>query len=378
MKVYIDGLFYKGAGIGRYYETLVRGFVKRGVAIYTCVPLKYRKPFEVEFKNYGRLVSPIYVNYSKFSIKGFFKQSKTLKELEGSVSLYHFPQVNLPLYVPRNTIVTIHDLIPLTSYWGGDFFKRSLFKWYLKRAISLSIKVVAISMETKRHLCLLFATPPDKIVNIYNGVSKKFLSCYSARSKIRPRWYILYVGNRKKHKNLTTLVKAFDIIQKRLSNIKLVIAGSKDKNLDEVNLLIEKMQLKDSVVECLAPKDEKILELYKYAEILVLPSFFEGFGITPLEAMAMGTPAAVSKIPVLKEIYDKSVVFFDPYRAEDMAEKICRVMVNNGLRRKLIKNGRKKAELFSEDRCVEEYIKLYKEIMDEYHESSTTRQVLSS
>lgn len=378
MKVYIDGLFYKGAGIGRYYETLIKGLVERGVVVYTCVPLKYRELFEKEFKDYKNLLKPIYVDYDKFSIKGLFKQGKILKELEWNVSLYHFPHVNLPLYVPRNTIVTVHDLRPFTRFWDKSLFKRKLFEWYLKRAVNLSVKIVTISMETRRHLNFLFKISSNRVANIYIGVSKKFFDYHFVKGRVNCKQYILYMGNRKKHKNLLGLIKAFDIIQRRISNIKLIIAGGKDKRVDEVDLIIEKFSLKESVIEYLSPKDEEVFELYKNAEVLILPSFFEGFGLTPLEAMAMGTPAIVSNIPVLKEIYNKSVVFFNPYKVEDIAEKICKVIVNNQLKRKIIQSGRKKVELFSEDRCIKNYMKLYEEIIGKHHENSSTGQVLSS
>ncbi|QWK12253.1 MAG: hypothetical protein KNN14_05120 [Aquificota bacterium] len=91
MKLYIDGLFYKGSGIGRYYESLTKEFAKRGIKIYTCVPKNLRDDFEKEFVDIPN-ITPIFVDYEKFSIKGFFEHSRLLKSLEKKL-IYFFIRI---------------------------------------------------------------------------------------------------------------------------------------------------------------------------------------------------------------------------------------------------------------------------------------------
>ena len=103
MKVYIDGLFYKGSGIGRYYESLMKEFSKKDIKIYTCVPKRLKKDFEKDFEGYLQNIIPIFVDYEKFSYKNFIRSGAILKKLENKVDLFFYPHINLPclLYTSR-------------------------------------------------------------------------------------------------------------------------------------------------------------------------------------------------------------------------------------------------------------------------------------
>lgn len=102
------------------------------------------------------------------------------------------------------------------------------------------------------------------------------------------------------------------------------------------------MNIKDRLIEIISPSDEKILCLYKYAKVFLFPSLYEGFGLPPLEAMAIGTPVLVSNIPVLKEICGNTAYFVDPYSSESIEQGIYNVLNDENLRESLIKKrGRK-------------------------------------
>lgn len=89
--LYINGLFYKGSGIGRYYESITKELAKRGVSIITSVPKRLKDDFEKEFVDIPN-ITPIFVNYEKFSIKGFFEHSRLLKSLEKKL-IYFFIRI---------------------------------------------------------------------------------------------------------------------------------------------------------------------------------------------------------------------------------------------------------------------------------------------
>lgn len=363
MKIYIDGLFYKGSGIGRYYESLTKELSKRGITIYTCVPQRLKSNFEADFKDYMDNIVPIYVDYEKFSIKGFIKQAEILNALSKKVSLFFFPHVNLPYSVPGVLITTIHDLRPLTKYWDRSIFKKMVFRHYLYRAIKKSNYIVTISETVKNTILESIPVKSSNIKTIYEFVDNKFLFNKS-ENRIIGENYILYVGNRKKHKNLGNLVKAFNIVKNKI-NCKLVIAGSKDRKIDEVDLLKKKFNLEDKIIEIYSPNDEVIVNLYQNAELFVFPSLYEGFGLPPLEAIACGTPSIASNIPVLREVLGQDIACFDPLDPNDIANKILNALEKDEIRQRLLKAGREILARYNKDKIIDEYIALFEEAICE-------------
>ena len=363
----MDGLFYKGSGIGRYYESLLKGLAKEGLKIYTCVPLQFKGDFELDFEQYFENIIPIYVNYKGFSLKAFFEQGQILKKIEKEVSLFHFPHINIPLYAPKNLIVTIHDLRPFTKYWDRSYVKKRVYEWYFKKAIKTAKKVISVSETTKREIMSQYLVDDSKISVIYEFVDEKFFRSNILEKKNDKNIigdYILFVGSRKKHKNLSQLIIAFNSIRNRFPNLKLVIAGKKYTERDEVDLLREKLDLKNEMIEIISPNDKEIINLYKYTKAFIFPSLYEGFGLPPLEAMAIGTPVLVSNIPVLKEICGNAAYFVDPYSSESIAQGIYKVLYDDSLRESLIKRGEKRINDFNPDKIINQYIKLYEETLN--------------
>jgi len=362
ISIYLDGLFYKGSGIGRYYESLLKGLAKRRIKVYTCVPLQFKESFELDFEQYFENIIPIYVNYKGFSLKAFLEQGKILEKIKKEVSLFHFPHINIPLYAPKNLIVTIHDLRPFTDYWDRNYIKKKIYEWYFKRAIKNAKRIISVSETTKREIMSQYFDCNSKIRIIYEFVDEKIF--YNIEKKNNKRLflknYILFIGSRKKHKNLSQLIYAFNSIKDSFPNLKLVIAGKKDTERDEVDLLREKLDLQNEMIEIISPNDKEIINLYKYAKAFIFPSLYEGFGLPPLEAMAIGTPVLVSNIPICND----GAYFFDPYSSECIAQGIYKVLNDNSLRESLIKRGEKRINDFNPDKIINQYIKLYEEKLD--------------
>jgi len=343
---------------------LLKGLAQKGIKIYTCVPIKFKKDFELNFKQYSQNILPIYVNYKKFSVKGFWKQGNILKKLEKEVSVFHFPHINLPIYVPENFVVTIHDLRPFTEFWDRSYFKRKVFEWYFKRAIKKAKKIITISERSKEEIINICPSCKAKIKVIYEFVDEKFLKIknYHNKERLIKDDYVLFVGNRKKHKNLSRLIFAFNQVKNIFPDLKLVIAGKKDSKIDEIDLLKDKLNLKEKIIEIISPNDEEIINLYKYAKTFIFPSLYEGFGLPPLEAMTIGTPVLASDIPVLKEVCGNAAHFFNPYDVKDMAKAICKIVADESLRRNLIEKGKERVKFFDSENAIDQHVKLYKEL----------------
>jgi glycosyltransferase involved in cell wall biosynthesis len=363
MKLYLDGLFYKGSGIGRYYESLTKEFAKRGIKIYTCVLNNLRNDFEKDFSNIPN-IEPIFVDYEKFSLKGFFTQTKIIKQLEEEVDLFFYPHINLPYYIPKNTIITIHDLIPLTRFWDRNAIKRKIFIFYLKRALKHSTKIIAISNTVAKELKQNFNLVNKDIEIIYEFIDDKFTNQNQIYKRIIDKPYLLFVGNRKRHKNLSLLVKAFAIIKGKIPHY-LVIAGGKDKEKDEVDVLVEKLNIEERIIQFIKPSDEVIISLYKFADLFVFPSLFEGFGLPPLEAVSLGCPVILSDIPILREIFGEAGFYFNPYSEEDLARAILTVISDEKLRSELLEKQKERLKMFGKDKIIEQYISLFERVIRE-------------
>ena len=357
MKLYIDGLFYKGAGIGRYYESLTKELVKRGIKVYTCVPKRLREDFEKDFTEINN-IEAVFVNYEKFSLKGFLKQSKILKQFENEVNLFFYPHINLPYYIPKNTLVTIHDLIPLTLFWDRTEIERKIFDFYLKRALKQSIKIITISNTVANELKKNFKGIEDKIEIIYEFIDDKFISQNKICEPIINKPYLLFVGNRKRHKNLELLIKAFTLVKDKIPHY-LVIAGGKEKERDEVDILVEKFNIQEKVIQFIKPPDEVIINLYKFADLFIFPSLFEGFGLPPLEAVSLGCPAILSNIPILRETFGEAGFYFNPYNEDDLANAIIKVISDGKLKAELLKKQKERLKMFDKNKIVEQYISLF-------------------
>jgi len=361
MNIYIDGLFYKGSGIGRYYESLTKEFAKRGIKIYTCVPNNLRNDFEKDFSNIPN-IEPIFVYYEKFSLKGFFKQSEILKKFEKELTLFFYPHVNLPYYIPKNVVITIHDLRPLTKFWDRNEIKRKIFIFYLKRALKHSTKIIAVSNTVAKELKQNFKGTDKKIEIIYEFIDDKFINQNQSRHRIFDYPYILFIGNRKKHKNLSLLIKAFAIIKEKIPHY-LVIVGDKEKERDEVDILVENLNIQERVIQFIKPSDEVIISLYKFADLFVFPSLFEGFGLPPLEAVSLGCPVVLSDIPILREIFGEAGFYFNPYSEEDLARAILTVISDEKLRSELLEKQKERLKMFDKNKIIEQYISLFERII---------------
>jgi glycosyltransferase involved in cell wall biosynthesis len=117
-------------------------------------------------------------------------------------------------------------------------------------------------------------------------------------------------------------------------------------------------RLKDRLIEIADPTDEEIVRLLSRAKAFIFPSFAEGFGLPPLEAMASGVPVVCSDIPVFREVYGDAVRYVDPNRAESIAGGIREVLDDSGLSDSLRKRGRERASIYRQESSIRKYLDL--------------------
>lgn len=346
--VYVDGLFYMGSGIGRYYSVLVKELIKKNISVYTSVPVKYKENFEKEFFERRNLINVNYVTYERFSMLGMLLQTKYINFIKNKVQCYFYPHINIPVIFPKNTIVVVHDIRFLTEHWDRSLIKKYIFKGILNRVIKKASKIVVVSNYMKQMIVTYSKCIENKVIVSYNNIDKIFSD--SEKKEPLPMLidkipYILYVGNRKKHKNLIRLIDAFEILKKDCSCC-LVIAGSNDDIADEIKERINQKGYASNIIEIYHPSDEALLSLYDNASAFIFPSLYEGFGIPPIEAMARGCPVIASNIPAVKEVCEDCAIYFDPYSIDDIAFKIRYALFNSNISSSNILKGIKRTEYF--------------------------------
>ena len=180
---------------------------------------------------------------------------------------------------------------------------------------------------------------------------------------ITEKEYILYVGTIAPHKNIEMLIKAFNYINDKIPEYKLVICGKKGWMYDQVFKTVNELNITDRVVFTDFVNNNELEVLYKNAELFVSVSLYEGFGFPPLEAMARNVPVLVSDIPVFKETCLDCAEYCNPNEIEDIGSKIIKLVSDKELCSNRIKKAAVRAEYFNWSRAALETYKVYEELM---------------
>jgi alpha-1,3-rhamnosyl/mannosyltransferase len=360
VNLYLDGMFYRCSGVGRVMENLLDAFLESGDIreIHTVIPACRKTAFLEQFPS--AKVHPLFVDYGPMGVGDLFRKSAVLRSLAGTVSLYFFPGHNVPLLMPGRYVVSVNDITVFSPYFEMSSIRKTGFRRLLGRAMRGAETVVTISGTVKDDLVREFGLPREKIRVIHPWVKDSFFEPPGGECIVPPVGgdYILYLGLRIAHKNLDGLVRAFLPLAAEFPGLRLAVAGSRYRKPDMIDRWKDDPRLKGKIVEFPDPTDEDIRRLFAGAKAFVFPSFAEGFGLPPLEAMASGVPVVCSDIPVFREVYGEAVHFVDPHRPESIAEGIRRVLTDADHAAGLARKGRDRAGIYRKDRCIAEYLKL--------------------
>lgn len=235
----------------------------------------------------------------------------------------------------NNKISIIHDITHLKYPNSRSLIYRKYYELIFPLMIKTSKHIITVSEFSKKEIMSFFDLKEENVSVVYDSVRDNFRYIKAEY----PDQYILAVSSMAYHKNFIGLIKAFKLIKNK--RIKLYVVGGINKKIfGEKSLDILKYLENNPNIKYLGRvSDEKLVELYSNAQCFVYPSFYEGFGLPPLEAQACGCPIIISDIPVFKEIYGKSAVYFNPYSPEDIANKIETVLENKSLRENLSELG---------------------------------------
>jgi len=365
MKIGFDARMIDWAGVGTYtYNVLesLKEIDKENQYVLLCEQKTMSQVPEAD--NFDKRI----VSESVFS--SFHQLFFSLSLKKHSLDVFHAPYFTFPLFLSCPSVVTIHDLIPLVfplsmpSKIGRAYYQRAN-----KKALNKAKMIIAVSESTKNDLLNNYDVSKEKIRVICDGVSEKFkavqdrtlLSRVKKRYGIRSR-FLMNVGNPKPHKNWPGLIEAFAESGKKVKDCRLVLVGSRDPRYPEIERLIRKLQLKDRVIVTGFVDEGDMPLLYNAAEALVLPSFYEGFGLPVLEAMACGTPVLSSSSSALPEVCGDAALMVDANEPANLVAGIERILSDEKLRRELSDKGTKRAKLFSWKQTAQKTLEVYQEI----------------
>ncbi len=180
--------------------------------------------------------------------------------------------------------------------------------------------------------------------------------------------FILFVGTLEPIKNITRLLEAYRILRDSLTMKgkhvpQLLVAGKKGWLAEEYVRISKDLNIENDVKFLGYVEGEELKELLVRSKYFVMPSLYEGFGMSVVEAMAVGTSCLVSKIDTLEEIADEAVEFFDPFDIEEMATKMENFLMDEKRRKELSQKGKERAQKFSWVKCAKETVELYQEVI---------------
>jgi glycosyltransferase involved in cell wall biosynthesis len=277
----------------------------------------------------------------------------------------------------------------------NSWLRRKSFKLVFSAAIKKSSRVITVSEYTKKDIIENFLVGAsmknplkrgmiDKISVIYEGVDEQFQvikdcgkinnietqnveneNFRSLQNKYKiAKPFIFYTGVWRNHKNLVGLIKAFDlIVNKYHLDYQLVLGGKEDLYYPEVRQTWKRLDLDNKIIRVGFIDSKELPLFYNAADVFVIPSFREGFGLIGLEAMACGTPVASSEKTSLPEILGEAAIYFDPADHQEMAKKIAQVIQDRNLKNDLIQKGFKQIKKYDWRKMAEETMEVYSDIL---------------
>lgn len=348
----VDARMVENSGIGTYIQELVLR-IKNHYRLTLLVNRDFASK-DSRFKD----LPFIFTEAPIYSIQ----EQLSLPYLIPACDLFWSPHFNIPILRIRakRRLVTIHDVFFLKFAKELGIHKRLYSQFFMSAAVKRSDQVITVSQFSALEMGKYLGDCQHKLNVIPLGVDReKFGKDTLNLQKPFPSKYILYVGNLALHKNIDSLLKALDLLPKELH---LVLVG-KETKWKGWQAEFEKRKSRITIFGRV--DDETLTALYQNAELLIHPSYYEGFGLTPLEAMSAGCPVVVSKAASLPEVCGDAVVYIDPLDVKSIADGILSVWDQPECQRNLRRKGKERVELFHWDATAKKHIEVIDKILKE-------------
>lgn len=352
MRVVIDGRFWGWTGIGRYLRRLLEHLAELDPENEYIVLLNSHdiEKWTPPGPNFSSRIS----DARPYGWSGQTLLPRQLRRLRPD--LVHFPHFNVPLVYKDRFVVTVHDTTMLDFPIHCDESrarqpirraKRTMASVTMSNAVRHAERVLTPSQYTASDLERRLKAEPSRTVVTPYAVDPPSPDPQPVPSVSEGLRYLLYVGNTYPHKNLAALIAATREIVTEHPDLHLVIAGPSDKCSERLRSSLWSDPVRDNVKFVGRVNDRQLSWLYGHAEIFVLPSVSEGFGLTGLEAMAHGTPVVAAGATCLPEIYGEAALYFNPYDHSELVSRLEELLCDDSRRAVLSNAGAERSALYS-------------------------------
>ena len=309
------------------------------------------------------IVNGIKNSKSRNYYEQFVLPRKVYKEYPSAI--IHYPDTMAPLLSKNKVFITVHD-VSFKAMKSVFTFKTRLWKNIItKLSLRKAYKIIADTNFTKNEILKYYSNVhKSNIIVVYCGFND-FSKNPIDDNKINPfifklseKEYLLTVSTISPRKNIDGLIKAFNLIKDRV-DCNLIVVGKNGWMFENVYKIVDELKIKNRIFFTGGINDDELKFLYKNAKIFVYPSFYEGFGLPPLEAMSYGIPCAVSNSTSIPEVVKDAALKFDPKSLEDMASSILKLLNEVELKDKILNQSKDVIVCYSWEKCACDIIDLY-------------------
>ena len=349
-------------GIGAYTLNLVRGLHDSALPVTLITLAEHREklaPFGYDI---------VLKDASIYS----FREQIEISRAARSYEVLHVPHYNAPVGRRKTLLVTIHDLTHLLDETMGRSLKSRVYaRPMLQHVAGRADHIFTVSQYSKNKIVEHLGADACKVTVTHNSVPPHIYpeSREESRAHINQAFgfsgnYVLFVGNLKPHKNVSGLLKAFVVLRQHGKiDHKLLIIGDDRDNRSLFRRKAAELDLFHHVVFAGSASDDDLRRAYSGADLTIMPSFEEGFGLPVIESMTCGTPVACSNVASLPEVAGNAAEYFDPADTESMAAAVENVVLSNERWRELQNLGLRRSAQFNGRDFAQKHLSVYRQFL---------------
>lgn len=358
-------------GIGRFFLDLLDNIPSHDGAneyfLFSCSKISFENSFYTKVKT-GKSIIPPKI-YSPFWLN--FVLPHYLKKYK--IDIFYTPNYLCPIRKLKNTksIIVVSDVVHKVNRKFHSSFYNLYLTLLLPTSISKSNSIITISENSKRDIIKYYGVEARKITVIYISASNIFTNGAidsSIKNKIinkfnLPPRFILYVGVIENRKNIIGILKIADLLQQKDKNIQTVLIGKPGFGF---NKIIKEINKRCAYVRYLNfVEDEALSIIYKLAYLFIFPSYYEGFGLPPLESMKAGVPVLVSNSSSLLEVVNQAGLMHDPDDHEAFVNDIIRLLDDNEYYQEMKKKALLQTQKFDSSSEINKIFEIFNKIGSE-------------